>query len=384
MLNITLDNGVSLRKLSEMSARGEAVLRTPHVGNSYAAMMLMHELGIPTVIFDRNFGRADTLFHPHFLIRGGKRQLLCSSSVLMTHASVTDDLPGVAKKGELVSDLHTRRLRELYPNAPFELYTDWLRRHADLVLPVLEVVARRQSGLFTRWITSQGYVEDRYGYKPGSHFYGLNGGSSDGWILPNLANVLLSAIIDAVTKGASVSWLLCGHAMAKYLVHSPDKHYEGISDLYDLIRAESGLSLPELLEIRLVEVVPASRFVTTSDRLGQLEELVETYDIHERQNTVDDASLSALEGRGPSAAPAKQARIREIVPLRRARVEGLRKVVHANLHVFRSIEEATHTTQHDLEPGQRLVTTERVLNSTVGALNEVWADLNRLTAHSPR
>lgn len=349
MLKLSFREDISLEALMALVQNGGSVTRTPHVGNFYAGALVMLELGIPTLILDRTFGRNDTLFHPSHILVGGKPKPLCNPELLMTHARVENEQEG-ARIGDLVSDVHMKRLRALYPDAPLMLFTDWFRANSATVSACFEALIRHNPNLWTRHVNDNGSYEERCGRRA-SDCYGL--GNGDGGIIsPNLANIIAHAVVECLTKKTLKVYNLCGHSMGQYMRRAGV--VGEITRLYETVRSSSDLDLPDELEIIFVECLPGTHLTVREKDQEALDKLMELY----------LASLDAGRGEGERLARATQeGRAEEksllITQFETERLERTADILEVlgplKEELLVNVKMARHWTHHDLAlSGERL------------------------------
>jgi hypothetical protein len=272
-LEIRLRRDVSINRLLEIHRQGGSVLRTPHVGNWFPANMLLAEAGVRMLVYDLNRTHKDRSSHPHCVLCDGQAELLCAADRQVSRARVETPsrrFPQFFRAGASIGKGHVAALRAAFPAASLDLYTGYLQARAGRVLEILDALARAQPGLWRRYVTADGTVEARTyaGASPlPAEIFGLTCGDA-GWLIPNLAALVLLTVLEQRERGVGEIWHLAGEDMARYLFE-----WDHLDRMRSLHRAASTrLGLPDL---PVLNVVPtgAVRLGTVDDSCGRLDEL---------------------------------------------------------------------------------------------------------------
>lgn len=228
-LSVRVCEDVSLQDLTRELETGGSVVKTPHVGSIYHNNLLMLSLGIPLICYDRTTGAKDTLFHPHGIVCDKAFRVLTRADILTTHARVVntpdDERFGqYFRSGASVLEGHMRSLRDVFPRASITAWGDVIEAESDYFLAVLDQLARVYGqdflGHWYRRVTIEGeLVRDtpRSWDAMRNHVFRLTD-QKQGWILPNLLNVFLTALLQhRQAPGKNDVYHLSGPDMIRYI-----------------------------------------------------------------------------------------------------------------------------------------------------------------------
>lgn len=248
-------------------------MKTPHVGNWYPNNLAIASLGIRMKICDQTRGERDKNFHPHTVIQGGRQTIVGSPDLLMTHAKVEQPTEHM-RQGEFISANHMQALRYAIPCLNAErLNADFLPKHSERSMRIARFFAERFPALFERRVMISGQtVQDRMNASSLSRhgFFGITS-LTNGWLMPNILNILMDGVIDAVIMGEREVFSLSGPDMFVYIAPlQPQLH-----QLYNGLR-EVMPELPEAMTYHVVRVAEM-RFAVTKSRQQALQELIESY-----------------------------------------------------------------------------------------------------------
>lgn len=265
---------ISLDGLLAEANKGISVVKTPHVGNVYPNNLAIAGLGIRMLFYDRTFGKQDYLFHPHMVIVGGKSHIVADPDIITSHNRVTqspDCVNGNFPVGEFVSDCHMGVLRKSIPIVKAETYTNYIFRHREELLPILQYWTYIMPSVWKRRVECNGVVSECVieSWEDASRVGVLGIHSNvEGLIIPNVYNVALSAVIEALESGIDRQIHLSGPVMIKYI----DKMVRDVSLLCDAAR-KVNTAVPECITMDLVPVA-SMVFVAPQSRKTLLDELV--------------------------------------------------------------------------------------------------------------
>ncbi len=226
MLKVQIRNDLSFSDLVNLQSSGKSVIKTPHVGNVYLNNLLVADLGIKMLFYDRTLGYKDFNFHPHRVVRAKEDPIdIASPEILTTHNVVNcrKDLgfiSGLCQDMSIV-DFHMNSLQTVIPDIDAITYTDYLQEHKSLVMKILKMLNQdpRILSEWNRYVDTFGILQQR---SPGSwldvepFIFGLTN-SQFGWLIPNSITILLSGIIEAVVTGCNEVFHLSGPDMVRYI-----------------------------------------------------------------------------------------------------------------------------------------------------------------------
>ncbi|MBI4098535.1 MAG: hypothetical protein HY437_00700 [Candidatus Magasanikbacteria bacterium] len=267
---------LSLQDLAAFHRAGHSVTKSPHVGNWYPNNLAVASLGIPMSIYDRTIGTRDRNFHPHKVIVDGGSEEIANPAILTTHARVIGEsswFPDRFPMGSRVLDGHVQAIRDAVPGANCEVFTDYLRRHINRVLAILEVVTKRFPRLWRRFVDQNGIVSERACLSWSSVTYdgGVYGLTNDefGWLIPNELNVLLDGVLEAAHHNESVVYHLSGPDMIGYI----DGYAILLANAHQELRERLDW-VPKTVELHVVPVA-AMRFAVPETRRRALDALMD-------------------------------------------------------------------------------------------------------------
>ncbi len=342
---VTRRDDLSLGDLCRLDREGASVTKTPHPGNIYLNNLAIAHLGLRLLFHDRTLGRKDRNFHPHKVIKGGMAEVIADPDVMLTHARVLNAslfMNGHFPVGERVAHCHLNALAEAVPGVRMRLYTDYLTEHEDTVREVLRLC----SGIPLPYEYGWKRVVDEEGRlttlptpswnrisKDG--IYGLQG-RVDGWVMPNIFNILVDGVIESRQFQTADIYHLSGPDMVNYL-----KLLEGLLHrLYDHLRQHM-TDLPEELRFHVVPVA-SMRLVTTMDRSEVLDRIVALYLQIKDENSVVGATIRAADSKDE-----KHALVQQWGARRKTLRRELQEAVRACPEIFYNILHGTFVTQHD-------------------------------------
>lgn len=372
--NVMARDDVSLQQLVEIDRHGGSVKKTPHPGNIYPNNLAVAQLGIQMLFYDRTIGERDQNFHPQCLIVDGKSEVIADKSLLTTHARVTQRPSRFGRRfplGARVIDCHLRALRDALPDARCLVYTDYLRAHREIILPVLELITpvlaavveeypAESRNAWRRWVARDGRIQtsDRkpaptWNQIQGEGVYGLTSDQA-GWLIPNVVGILCDGVVEALTYGASEIWHLSGPDMITYIFQLEPL----LCRLYDHLWPLLGRPLPEVLTFNVVPVA-SMRFAVRGDRRSALDELLSAYLARlaaERRRSIRIQVAVPEKFRRTGKNPVVAGLVEEFRLERRAERSRLSQAVLNCPDVFYNIRAARYLTQYDLlrRPGSRL------------------------------
>ena len=405
---VKIRNDLSLFDLRNIHDAGGSVMRTAHVGNVYPSNLAVASAGIRMNMYDRTVGALDKNYHPHFVICGGYSDQITDASTFTCHARVNRSTTIGARwfpLGESVVDGHMRSARTAIPQAEWFTYSDHLRDHATLVLPILELSMRETPQHWKRHVDRQGCVHeigvatmvahDRYSFERSferrqrvsqpmprdryplvaSDIFGLTN-DHEGWISPNVVNIVIDGMIEAKERGVAEVYHLSGPDMVRYIGGLDSD----LDTLYDLVRQRLGwFDLPETLTFNLVPTA-GIRFAVVRQQHCALEALVDAALSYHGNRAIRTAALAPFAAKEQCAA--RYAKIRELDIGRAKLIERLQDAKAACPSIFYRIADAkSAATQYDVLAAGGFFVHPFALETPVGAVSDLYARVERIGAH---
>jgi hypothetical protein len=342
MFQVHLREDVSVADLLRQKAMGASVMKTPHVGSWYPNNLAMAQLGISMNVYDRTYGKADRNFHPHTVVQGGMAIKIGAADQLMTHARAhTSHQVGtfLIKEGELIANRHMDSLRKVMPDAELQRFTSYLQQHGDVVLQMAAVTFEVFSRMWTRYVDVDGTVHERQvtSWKTVAvqGVYGLNG-NEQGWIIPNVLNVLITGVIEARETNRTDVWHLSGPDMYRYI----GKYHKPLETAYERI-VEAGLSPFGEIHFHLIPIADM-RFTVPMSKREQLDVLVDMLlAVEYNEQEYSDRIRSAIKSE-------KQTVIETVKVARTVDRDRLRHAIADCMEVRYDIYQAAYWSQYDM------------------------------------
>lgn len=364
---------LSMNDLLAYHRSGELVFKTPHVGNWYLNNLACGCLGIPMKVVDATKGCLDQNFHPHCVIVRGQREKIAEEDVLTSHAMVTQ-MPSMAADhfaiGESSAIAHMRALKKAIPTVQAQTVTEYVHRHTEEVMQLLEVITKEDRLIWQRFVQTDGHTTTQKFCQSWSSIVqagvvGTNA-SRAGWVTPNLANILMDVTIDPKAYKTDRVYSLSGPDMYRYIKQMMPK----LNRFYDVVRATLDWQLPETMQLHIVPVADM-RFVVPSAQRQALDELVDMI----RSNQTFEQGI----GRRMKTSVHPSAEISQIQQERRDQHVQLREAMYACPEPFYEIKEGNFMSQYDLlDLNENLYLHPWALQTPMGTLKEVVAMLRRL------
>jgi hypothetical protein len=276
--HIRIDRQISLRQLASLQQSGAAVLKTPHIGNLGMSELAVGSLGILLLLVDATVGEMDFIYHPHCVIRRGQREELAHPQMLSTATSALHPsklAPEFFKPGSRMMDGHMAAVRQAVPGARVELHSAWMQYRTDRLRDMLEVCADSHPDLWERFVDSTGIARRVPAAKGWSQISSIGIHRLDGeqgWVVPNVINILADAVFGTFEYGGREVWSLSGLQMAGYI----ERHSLLLDALYAAVRRQLALPLPEHVTYTVVPVAEC-RFAVPANRRAALDEVVDVY-----------------------------------------------------------------------------------------------------------
>ena len=406
ILQILIDDQLSLAELTSLHQSGFAVQRSPHIGNVYPANLAVGQAGIPLILYDRTMSSVDHNYHPTQLIRRGQPHPIDLARpgqkilVPFMEYGFKDHRPA-----NNPSSFHLLQLQKALPKTKIMTYSSYLDMHWELIGPIVRMIlARNPLDAFDRYVNKYGVVFHAHRmegrnvvFLPGKGQGGraLRIPASDlvdqaaelhrfiylhvdnhqdlepvaGPLLSLQATALIDSLIESLISGKPDVYHCSGPDMYRYVTK-----YDGwLNKTLEYLRL-LGVDMPE--EIRF-HVVPTAdlRLVTDTDRangLGRILNVMNNY-----QN--DRAKRKAL-FQDHSVRPDKN----EVERLNRRRIKRA-EMIHPwiqDLDVFYDIHEGSFLSQHDLTD-RSLFVPDQIKHMTMAELKmtmDQLRELNRLAA----
>lgn len=278
--NIFFRDDLSFGDLCDLQNRGYSVVKTPHVGNFYPNNLAIGKLGFRMIMYDRNIGCVDKNFHPHTVIKNGRKHPVTSPEILMTHAYAYQGIDkSTLKDGDRVADGHLFALRKLFPKGKFIFYTDYLRQNRETIFEILKIVSE-QNVLpdkfgWRRKVNREGFVTtfgSSVSWKEISRvgIFGLDN-EQEGYLVPNILNVLICGIVEVINFGKEEIYHLSGPDMFRYI----GSMFETLNRCLKLLSSLDS-RYPKRISFNLIAVANM-RFAVRSSRQKALDNLVLNY-----------------------------------------------------------------------------------------------------------
>jgi hypothetical protein len=271
---VRVDDSMPLGELLEENKDpNKSIKRSAHVGNMFGGDLILSALGMKMILVDANYGEKDKLYFPQFIVdeTNPTEQVACPRTLSLANRH---------SDGRPLSDACIGSLADAFGNESIVSDAQFVEQYKDSATRILEVVLKYKDRpevlpdprkkLFTRQISSDGYpvgltaqpksVDDvlLYGSEPES-----------GVITPNLVTILIDFVIESMKYQSDSITHISGPTMFVYLKSMRSQ----MNFLYQKLVEESGLPLPNTLQVRLV---PASgvRFVIAAAQADDLLEIL--------------------------------------------------------------------------------------------------------------
>jgi hypothetical protein len=160
ILQILIDDQISLAELASLHKAGYAVQRSPHIGNVYPANLAVGQAGIPLVLYDRTMSTVDHNYHPTSLIRNGQPH-----PIELTRPDNKILVPFMEygskdhRPANNPSAFHLMQLQKALPKTPIMTYSSYLDMHWELIGPIVRMIlARNPLDAFDRYVNRYGVV----------------------------------------------------------------------------------------------------------------------------------------------------------------------------------------------------------------------------------
>lgn len=373
-IKVTTNSTLSINALLARLRDGDRVFMTPHVGNQYLNVLLLAQLGVPMPLVDSNIGLRDWIFHPHKVIKGGSSRQIAFEHGLSSHNPCSVAIPG-ALDGLTVAEAHTRALQRAFPATDICTWTEYLRRDTDAAIIVATASAHFAPELWRRTVDNRGCPSEARPLKGGSAQLiaeGIAGLTSEtGWVVPNVVNLVLDAVLGFRSHGQPVVYSLSGPQMVHYI--KGDILRRQLSVVYDAARRSQLLrKLPPNIEYC---VVPADdlRFATTQSRAQQLNAVFKQLERHHRTIAARSALMQAV------PVELRDIAISQMNGWRAHARDDLEAAMIACSEIFYNVRQASFYTQYDLlGEGETIVPAEGVLDWPLDRVTETWRLLRKL------
>lgn len=369
MFNIVIRSDFSLADLSNLHQSGAAVVKTPHIGNIYPNNLAVAQQRIPLLLNDRTIGHKDRNFHPHLLIENKQATVVACDQSLTYHSTFTRRVNGYTI-GSSVVDVHTNKLRNIFPQTRIETYTQYQQRHKLIFLSILDILIRDHFQLFERYVDSNGKIEY---IKPSCYqavniqkIHGLSN-LKEGWLIPNILTIFICGICEAVDFNTHETYHLSGPDMVRYI----GKLQPALNSLYNQVKLHSSLELPDSLDYYLI---PASemRLAVHKSRKNILDNLMSAY--------LDMTSYEQLRRMSMRTASSEQRKIMltKIMKARKSDKRHLTEAVKMCPDIFYDIASASYLSQHDLSSASDLYVHPWGINTPIDNVQSAIRDMKRL------
>jgi len=364
---------LTMNELVSMKQDGFLIFKTPHVGNWYPNNLACAYLGIHSKVVDTTKGCLDKNFHPHRLIRGGVAKPIAPDDTLIRHALVSQsyEQDGLCVPvGEYVSRVHMDALKKAIPHIQAQLLIDYISEHADLMMRMLACLSRKHLNIWNRKVLANGHTINS---TPSSWEQVIHDGVSgidgcvSGWCIPNIAHILTDIVIDPLVHGnIDQVFELSGPDMYRYVGDLMPQ----VIAMYDLVRTELALPLPEVMHFHIVPVSDL-RFAVPLFRKEALCRLVDVWLQHEWFEL--DAGIRIREASQEN----HSSMIRVVAEERRKHAPEFVQAIRQCPDPFYTIEDGTFFSQYDLLDHQGLFIHPWALETSFGKLTDAVRAMRR-------
>lgn len=244
-VELRIRDDLSLADVVRLGASHEVKV-TPHVGNWTPARLVLPTLGISILCVDHTIGERDRNTHPHLFIRDTGTRVLCDQADrLTTHAVVTrSDVASDHPVGTPLSVVHVNTLRTCYPTADIVTHVEFLHRHREFTLAVLEEVTKiSRSAVWWRRVDHEGRVTQhrrkdlpREWREYERSIFPLTNVNA-GWLIHNRVAILMDVLTQSQMGSEHEIFHLSGPDMVRYL----GGELQMISNMYDRVRTRFAL-----------------------------------------------------------------------------------------------------------------------------------------------
>lgn len=246
---------LNFKELLIANSEGLIVWKTPHVGNFYTNNLVCGVLGAPILLYEKTIGIKDNYFYPHLLISQGQTHEIANKKLLTTHSQLTRDITLKhiqGKRGDSVVAFHRDSL--LQTGYKIELHQAFINSYIDPICRLISVLWPIVKMLDWRYVYSNGLISH---IKPtrteDAQVLYDRSNQAEGWLLPNILNILIHLTIEKAERKSEKVYLLSGPDMSKYIYN----YQPLLSELYDMyvsydhsFDTTSTLSLPTVTNVR--------------------------------------------------------------------------------------------------------------------------------------
>ncbi len=376
---VITNDRLSPADLGNLVNQGEAVMRTPHVGNWGLYNGVFAKLGITMVAHDLTVPQVDRNYHPGDQIVGRKATRVIPKDDmgrLVTHIRTMSSmwhprdtgLPDAfwAQPDERVVDTHLRALRSAYPEAPISTTTGYLLEREARTADIMRTLAQANLGEWKRHADPEGVTQVLDGSpadlvaKYGIFRDGSARGENEGMLPPVTATILALSIHDALEHNTDTVYHVSGPDMICYIT-KPEMRAE-LQTMYAAIkRSPLGTKLPQTLKFHILPgtgsrlTVPAAQqanldaLIITCETMSALaDELKEAAASREALEVTHKAALRAREPNATALASDATERLRTAKKAYNAHVTAFQQAATACAAVFAPTDKGRYGTQYDV------------------------------------
>ena len=260
---IQVDDTMPLGELlSENNDPDKSIKRSAHVGNMYGADLILASLGMNMLLVDANYGERDKLYYPHLRVdEASTPEVIACSRKLSLVNTTAEGIP--------LNEASIGSLNSAFGNTSVVADSDFVGANRQVVEQIVATLLPEFASQFTRVLTSTGIPENILLLpKTVNDVLLLGNDTSKGAILPNVLNILIDFVVEAINYQTDQITHISGPTMVLYI----NKIMPQMNAMYAKL-VQSGINLPEILKVRLVPAAGV-RFVVAASQASDMEELL--------------------------------------------------------------------------------------------------------------
>jgi len=291
---IQVDDSMPLGELlSENINPNVSIKRSAHIGNMFGADLILASLGMNMLLVDANYGERDRLYFPHLMVDELTEpvQIACPRTL---------SLVNTVNLGTPLNDACISSIVSAFGNTTVQSDSQFVGSNKQTVEQIVSELLPQFASQFTRTISSKGMPQDIFSL-PGNVEDVLLLGSdpTKGAIIPNVMNILIDFVTEAINLGTDKITHISGPTMVKYI--------NGIMPLMNAmysVLVEAGMKLPEVLNVKLVPAAGV-RFVVAASQTDDMEELLSLQADYRRVSSDVACAKKTLASSGVNASKAE-------------------------------------------------------------------------------
>jgi hypothetical protein len=248
--------------LTENQDPNISIKRSAHVGNMFGADLILASLGMNMLLVDANYGERDKLYYPQFKVDEEKalEQIACPRTLSLANTTYA---------GQPLNSVSIASLADAFGNTSVVSDSQFVGNNGAIVEQIISTLLPQYSSQFTRSVASNGIPQEVIRLpKTIDDILLLGDDKSTGAIIPNVMNILIDFVTEAINYQTSFITHISGPTMVSY-----------ISEIMPLMNAmyeklvNSSLNLPNILTVRLVPAAGV-RFVVAASQAEDMDELL--------------------------------------------------------------------------------------------------------------